>query len=140
MAPDPAADFDTTLTTIDQTLPANSRPIGLPTWWFARPEAEYINWASLWTYRALKPDRSLAQAIGDLGATHVILDQRLEEIIRSVPRYHYLDVSHIDPGIYGSSQDVNSFIIDCTRLLSEVNTQTFGAVHIYEIRPCTDTR
>jgi hypothetical protein len=140
MAPDPTDDFDTTLTTINQTLPLNSKPVGLPTWWFARPEAAYINWSSLWTYRALKPDRSLAEAIGDLGATHVILDQRLEEIISVVPRYRYLDVSHIDPGIYGTSEDVNSFITDCTRMLTQVSTQTFGAVRIYEIKPCTDTK
>lgn len=140
MAPDPTEDFDATLTTITQALPPDSKPVGLPTWWFARPEAQYINWSSLWTYRALKPDRSLAEAIGDLGATHLILDQRLEEIIDVVPRYPYLDVSHIDPGIYGTSEDVNSFITNCTRLLTQVSTQTFGAVRIYEIEPCTDTK
>ena len=70
----------------------------------------------------------------------MILDQRLEEIISIVPLYRGLGVSHINPEIYGTSEDVNSFITDCTRMLTEVSTQTFGAVRIYEIKPCTDTR
>jgi 4-amino-4-deoxy-L-arabinose transferase-like glycosyltransferase len=140
MAPDPTDDFDTTLSTINRVLPSDSKPVGLPTWWFARPEAEYINWSSLWSYRTLRPDRSLAESIGDLGATHLILDQRLEEIIAIVPLYRVLGVSDIDPKIYGTSEDVNSFITDCTRMLTEVSTQTFGAVRVYEIKPCADTR
>jgi 4-amino-4-deoxy-L-arabinose transferase-like glycosyltransferase len=127
----PAKDFQTTLDRIAEVISPGSTVMGPQTYWFGLPPDQvYLSWEQIPFYQRYAPGATLEEAFSALRPDYFIVDKHLEQFVsemadEQLPRnYRPLRISRAE---------LDSYLSGNAKLVSAVETATYGDVRIYRL-------
>ncbi|HEV8636017.1 MAG TPA: glycosyltransferase family 39 protein [Chloroflexota bacterium] len=124
----PLGDYQLTLDRIRQTVRPGSSVVGPATYWFGLTEERYVSWEQLVYYRRYAPGSTVTDGMRALEADYFISDPYIEKFFRDTPRQSVNAQQLLLP-----KSEVDAFLAQRARLAAVIETDTYGAVKVYQI-------
>jgi len=110
---------------IQSVIPDGAKVMGLPTWWFSLPQADYSSSLTL-NYYAFFNDYNFEQGISAIRPDYIIID----DVLRGALTH---DTFTTSPNYGVPGDDFYAFLADQGTLILEFDTQYYGTIAIYAI-------